>query len=341
MRNNIYKLGDVKDSLMSLRTNGVKRGEWVGLPTLSEYYSMKKGSTTYIYAGAHAGKSQFTWEISMNVAQYSGWKFAVYSPETGSPAEVFSELLWVYLRKPFLAFDEICATDEEVAKAIAFVEEHFFIIDSGLSSLTIEGFYTAVGELEESTGLKMDGCIIDPFTELTTDVMSGQREDLAIGNVLTKVRKYSAEHKVHTIISVHTKYIQSRIQDGISFIPKPTYNDIAGGQMWSRKGMMMISVWRCPFGVNDPNGVPYEANQVEISITKAKPKIVGRLGTVTMFYDKLSNRYYERNNDGSKQYAVGETHVDEPVAEQMAIPLPPPPDGNVEDAFAGEQLSIT
>ncbi len=59
-----------------------------------------------------------------------------------------------------------------------------------------------------------------------------------------------------------------------------------------------------------------------------------------MFYDKLSNRYYERNNDGSKQYAVGESPKAEPVAEQMAIPLPPPPDGSVEDAFAGQQLEI-
>lgn len=321
MRKTNFKLSDVKDDLYSLRTNGVKRGEWVGLPTLSEYYSMKRGSTTYIYAGAHAGKSQFTFEMIVNVAQYSGWKFAIYSPETGSPAEVFSELLWVYLRKPFLAFDEICATDEEVERAIEFIEEHFYIIDSGLDSLTIEGFYTAVERIEEEEGIKIDGAVVDPFTELTTDVMSGQREDLAIGAVLTKVRKHSSEKNIHTIISVHTKYIASRVQDGITYIPKPTYNDIAGGQMWSRKGMMMISVWRCPMGVTDSNGVPYEGNQVEITITKAKPKIVGKLGTVTLFYDRLSNRYYEQLNDGSKVFAHDDpTKQPEPRAgEQLTI----------------------
>ena len=71
MRKTNFKLSDVKDDLYNLRHNGVKRGEWVGLPTLSDYYSMKRGSTTYIYAGAHAGKSQFTWEMVMSVAQYS------------------------------------------------------------------------------------------------------------------------------------------------------------------------------------------------------------------------------------------------------------------------------
>ena len=340
MGNNIYKLDDVRGDLMTLRTQGVKRGEWVGLPTLSKHYSMKKGSTTYIYAGAHQGKSQFTYEMIVNVAQYSGWKFAVYAPETGSPAEVFSELIWVYLRKPFLAFDEICATDEEVAKAVDFIEKHFYIIDSGLSSLTIEGFYTAVSEIEEEMGVKMDGCVVDPFTELTTDVMSGQREDLAIGSVLTKVRKYSSEQNVHTIITVHTKFIQSRIQDGISFIPAPSFNDIAGGQMWSRKGMMMMSVWRCPVGVLGPDGVPYEPFQTQIEITKAKPKIVGLVGKVTIFYDKLANRYYEKNKDGSRLYAYDNNESVAVEPEQLAIPLPPPPDGSVEEAFAGQQLEI-
>ena len=321
MRKTNFKLSDVKDDLYNLRHNGVKRGEWVGLPTLSEYYSMKRGSTTYIYAGAHAGKSQFTWEMVMSVAQYSGWKFAIYSPETGSPAEVFSELLWVYLRKPFLVNDHLTATDEEVENAIEFIEKHFFIIDSGLGSLNIEGFYTAVDAIEEEEGIKIDGAVIDPFTELTTEVSNGQREDLAIGTVLTKVRKHSAEKDMHTIVSVHTKYIASRVQDGITYIPKPTYNDIAGGQMWSRKGMMMISVWRCPFGLTDANGVPYEANQVEVTITKAKPKIVGKLGTVTLYYDRLTNRYYEQLSDGSRVFAHDDpTKQPEPRAgEQLKI----------------------
>ena len=80
-------------------------------------------------------------------------------------------------------------------------------------------------------------------------------------------------------------------------------NDIAGGMQWSRKGMMVINVWRCPFGLEDANGVPYEPNQVEITVVKAKPKIVGKLGSVTLFYDKLSNRYYEIDSKGNKRFA--------------------------------------
>lgn len=303
MRNIIYKAEDVVDSLSTLRKEGVKKGAWTGFDSLFDKYSVKKGSTTYIYAGAHQGKSQFGFELMMNLSEYSGWKWAVYTPETGSPTEVFAELLWVYLRKPFLINDHLTATDEETEKAISFINDHFYIIDSGLQDLSVEGFYTAVDQIEADNFITIDGCMIDPFTEIKTDVASGVRDDIAIGQVLTKIRKHSAEKDYHTIVTVHTKHQQAKYKSGVPYVDKPTMNDIAGGMQWSRKGMMVVNVWRCPYGLEDGNGVPYEPNQVEITIVKAKPKIVGKLGTVTLYYDKMKNRYYEVDSRGEKQYA--------------------------------------
>ena len=303
MRNIIYKAEDVRDSLSTLRNEGVKKGAWTGFDSLFDKYSVKKGSTTYIYAGAHQGKSQFGFELMMNLSEYSGWKWAVYTPETGSPTEVFAELLWVYLRKPFLINDHLTATDEETEKAISFINDHFYIIDSGLQDLSVEGFFTAVDQIEAENFITIDGCMIDPFTEIKTDVASGVRDDIAIGQVLTKIRKHSAEKDYHTIVTVHTKHQQAKYKNGVPYVDKPTMNDIAGGMQWSRKGMMVVNVWRCPYGLEDGNGVPYEPNQVEITIVKAKPKIVGKLGTVTLYYDKMKNRYYELNSRGEKQYA--------------------------------------
>jgi hypothetical protein len=269
---------------------------------------MKKGSTTYIYAGAHQGKSQFGFELMVNLAQYSGWKWAVYTPETGSPTEVFAELLWVYLRKPFLVNDKVMATDEEKEEAMSFINEHFFLVDSGLQDLSIEGFYTAVETIEEDNFITIDGCMIDPFTEIRTDITSGVRDDIAIGQVLTKVRKHSAERNYHTIVTVHTKHQQAKYKNGIPYVDVPTMNDIAGGMQWSRKGMMVLNVWRCPYGLEDENGIPYEQNQVKITVVKAKPKIVGNLGSVTLFYDKMKNRYYEKDSQGKPQYAYPQSN---------------------------------
>ena len=308
MKQFIYKAEDVRDSLNTLRSEGVKKGAWTGFDSLFDKYSMKKGSTTYIYAGAHQGKSQFGFELMVNLAQYSGWKWAVYTPETGSPTEVFAELLWVYLRKPFLVNEHIMATDEEKEEAMSFINEHFYLVDSGLQDLSIEGFYTAVEQIEEDNFITIDGCMIDPFTEIRTDITSGVRDDIAIGQVLTKVRKHSAEKNYHTIVTVHTKHQQAKYKNGIPYVDIPTMNDIAGGMQWSRKGMMVLNVWRCPYGLEDENGVPYEQNQVKITVVKAKPKIVGKLGSVTLFYDKMKNRYYEKDSQGKPQYAYPQSN---------------------------------
>jgi hypothetical protein len=299
----VYTANELKGNLTSLRKEGIKKGAWTGFDSLFDKYSMKKGSTTYIYAGAHQGKSQFGFELMMNLAEYSGWKWAVYSPETGSPTEVFAELMWVYLRKPFLINDTVTATDEETEKALEFINQHFYIIDSGLQDLSIEGFYTAVEEIEQDHFIKIDGCFVDPFTEIKTDVSVGVRDDIAIGQILTRIRKHSSDKDYHTIVTVHTKHQQAKYKNGVPYVDKPTMNDIAGGMQWSRKGMMIINVWRCPFGLEDSNGIPYEPNQVEVTVVKAKPKIVGKLGKVTLFYDKLTNRYYEYNDQGKKQFA--------------------------------------
>ena len=303
MRNIIYTAEELRGSLTTLRNEGVKKGAWTGFDSLYDKYSVKRGSTTYIYAGAHQGKSQFAFELMMNLSQFSDWKWAVYSPETGSPTEVFAELLWVYLRKPFLINKKITATDEETEKAIDFINRHFFIIDSGLQDLSIEGYYTAVEQIESDYDIKIDGCLVDPFTEIKTDVSSGVRDDIAIGQILTKVRKHSADKNFHTIVTVHTKHQQAKYKNGVPYVDVPTMNDIAGGMQWSRKGMMVVNVWRCPFGLEDENGIPYEPNQVKITVVKAKPKIVGKLGSVTLYYDKLSNRYYEIDKNGNKRFA--------------------------------------
>lgn len=309
MKRAIFTAENVRDSILTIRNNGVKRGAYVGLPSLYKKYSMKLGSTTYIYAAPHQGKSQFTFELIINTAEFNGWRWALFTPETGSPADVFSELLWVYLRKPIMVNDKITATDEEVENGIEFINNHFYIIDGGLKDVTASSVLGYAEEIEQEFG-KIQGLLVDPYTEITNDTSAGIRDDIAIGKDLSKFRKYASDRNWHIIVTVHTKYIQAKYKDGISFIPKPTMSDIAGGQMWSRRGFMILNIWRCPFGLTDENGEPYEANQVEITIQKAKPKITGSLGVVTLFYDKLSNRYYEKDEFGKAVFAHQDIDID-------------------------------
>lgn len=304
----VYKLDDAKDGMFKLREGGDQRGHYLGFDNLDKNYTMKEGSFTILVAAPAMGKTQFSIEIMMNMAEYEGWKWVIASPEMGSPSEIFAELCWSYARKPFYKINgcEIMS-DKEASEAIDFVREHFIVIDAGADDMTIGGFYRELEEvMEEVDGIK--GCLIDPYTEFKTDLEQGVRDDVAIGKDITKIRKQSANLGVHTIVAVHTKYQQPQYKKNalgkrVAIIPEPTFNDIAGGQMWSKKGFMIVSLWRCPFGFEDENGNPYDANQVKVNVLKAKPKSAGVKGHCYLYYNVEMNRYYSKSYDGSKTYS--------------------------------------
>jgi len=298
-----YRLSDVRDEIFTLREEGSKRGAFAGFNSLHDYYSVKSNSYTIIFAAAHQGKSQFAYEVAMNLAEFEGYKIAVCSPETGSPKDVFAELCWIYARKPFLKNDKgVHVNDTEAEAAIRFVSEHFYVIDSGIDDFSVSQFYKEVRQIEEDDDVKINMCLIDPYTEFKTGVSEGVRDDVAIGEDLNMVRKMSSKGNYHTIVTVHTKNQMSKYHNGRQYTPEAGFQDIAGGMMWSRKGFMIINLWRCPEGMEDENGRPYDFNQVKVSIRKAKPKSAGKVGHCYLWYDPVANRYYEREIDETGYY---------------------------------------
>ena len=73
----IYRVDDVRDGIFQLRREGSQKGEWAGFRDLHEHYSIKEGSFTILFAAPAMGKSQFSIEVMMNMAEYKGWKWVV------------------------------------------------------------------------------------------------------------------------------------------------------------------------------------------------------------------------------------------------------------------------
>lgn len=304
----IHRIGDVKSQLVDLRENGLKKGLPTGFKKLYEHYSVKEGSTTYIIASPAVGKSSILYEILINLAQFEGWKIAIFSPEGGSPTDLYAEMLWAFLRVPFLKNDTVNASEKEVEAAYKFMEKHFYIIDAGLKDLNAESYYRAIQDIEKEDGVKINGCVIDPIVELNINP-DNKREDIALGSFLTRVRKFSSEHKIHTFIAIHTRQMQlvsKKNEDGsmMFYYPQPTFFDAAGGQMYGRKGYMIMSLWRPPKGLlNVEEDRLYAGNETVIEILKVKPKVMGRVGKVSIYYDGWSSRFYELDEFGEKQFS--------------------------------------
>ena len=294
----VHRISSVKANLDNLRVNGLKRGEHTGFEGLYEKYSVKEGSMTFIIAPPAVGKTSLLYEILLNLAEFSDYKIAIFSPEGGSPTDLYAEMLWAYLRKPYLMHElptVANATEKEVSRAFEFIEKHFYIIDSGLKDMTAEGFFRAVDDIETEDNIKINAIVIDPIVELNFNP-ENRRDDIALGSFLTRVRKFSSDKRIHTFIAIHTKNMQmltKKKEDGtmMLYYPQPTFFDTMGGMMWSRKGYMVMSLWRPPVELIDPDtDTNYLRNQTVIEILKVKPKIMGSCGKVSLYYDNMSSR---------------------------------------------------
>ena len=303
-----FDMSDCVANLRNMRDSGLLRGAWTGFAGLDAIYTVKRGSMTYLVASPHCGKSALINELVINLIEFSKFKVILYSPETGTPSDVFVELLWSYCKKPYIKNKKgYNCTDGEAELAINFLKENVVILDFGLQLPTIDMIYAQVARLKDE-GFDADLLIIDPAVEIQSSKSKGVREDIAVEELTNKIRRFSSHNDIHTLIAIHTKSMEKRkgttvAGEEIWYYPQPTMNDIAGGQTWARKGMMILTLWRPPKGFpKGDSGEFYEDNELVIEAVKARPKCAGSLGKCTLFYDKFANRFQEEI-DRQKWYA--------------------------------------
>ena len=308
----IKKYEDVKDQVDSLYDTGFIKGETVGFSELDSLISFKKGATTYIYGTPASGKSEFWWECLINLSKTKGWKHLIFSPETGTPAEIFAEIIHKWSGKPFLDLDGNKISKMTKAESLRYgleVSQYFYIMDLGVKDITLDDFHEAV----EKYDVKFDTVTTDPFNEVKHD-LNGEQRDMYMARVLGKIRMFAREYNYHHTIIMHiAREAGAKITDeetGIRFYPPADPRYIDGGETSFRKGEQMICVWRPPYGVAK-DGIPYQANEVKIIVQKTKPKGIGKVGEATLFFDTWKNCYYEELG-GIRSYAGKYTIFEKP-----------------------------
>lgn len=284
----ITKYNSIEKELTEMREVGHPSGDLTGFKTLDELYSIKQGSFTFVLAPPHHGKSEFCFELVFNQAEKYGKRSLIYSPETGSVADIYAEFIHKYTGKPFYKSIPGSVDDKEYYKAINYIDQMFSIVDSD------ERAYS----FQELTKIVTDEQIIlcDPYNEMIHDMTKyGARQDLYIEDLAGQIRRYCKKSKKHCIMTLHPAS-QQKVYDkknNISYFPMPTAREAAGGQALFRKAMTWINMWRPDQRVFIDGMPPYE-NEVHISIEKAKPKGVAHRGQMSLYFDWKKNRYYEK-----------------------------------------------
>lgn len=307
----MYKrLEDVHQGLNSLRENGRARGYTVGWDWDIFPYTVILGSTTYIAAAPATGKTEFIKEIMINLSCLHGLNHVIFSPETGSVADIFAELCHSYVGKEYIE-SNWSMNEQERMSAEYFVNEHFIIVDPIDKDLTADMFYKLIDEIENDTGKKIHTTLIDPWNELTEEFKPEDlgREDKFLSRMLGFVRKDARKNKRHHFILTHVRDQGLVTEGGISYYPPPQAREFAGGQTWFRKGNTMLIPWRPPFGLSDRDNNAYGENETRVRIAKTKPKGTSKNGNYVLNLDTKKYQYYFMDEYGKRIYAERGSHL--------------------------------
>lgn len=280
---------DLSEQLTNYHKHGLPRGDSTGWKTIDEHYTVLRGQWTLITGIPGHGKSEFLDALMVNLA-LGDWCFAVFSPENFPHEMHVAKLLEKILKKPFGHGPNERITSDEMAGAVAWMDSHFRFIkpraDLQVPNIrtVIEAGARWINEHDQSSGkVQKYGIIVDPWNELEHKRPSNQTETEYISETLSYVRQFAREFNVHPFIVAHPRIIH-KDKDGKR--PVPTPYDISGSANWYNKADNIITVWR------DTNPET-QTQDVQVHIQKIRFRNVGKIGLVTLKYDRSTGRYFE------------------------------------------------
>ena len=295
-----FRLQDKSKELRVFADEGLGDLKSTGIASLEPYYKIKKGYPLFIAGNPGAGKTEFTFEILINLSKMYGWKHFVYCGEGGNVEHIFHELCHKYLKKPFKFADE-----KEKIVAEYFINEHFIIANHD-KEFSIDEFYDLAKKIEMELGIVFDTTTFDPFNDIRDDLSNfGGREDKYLAHALKVCRNSSKMNNRLDILVNHVADVQPKNdpKSGKSYLPPALPTQWAGGRTWWRRAFTMILIYKPYPWIEDENGKMPEENEGHVIIQKSKPKGVGKKGTAKIFWDWKRNGYYSYADNGQLYYS--------------------------------------
>lgn len=288
----------VKEKLNKRYKEGRPKGYNIGFESIRKLYKVVLGYMTFLYGSPACGKTQFLFELLVNLSRFYGMKHAIFSPETGSADEIFEELVQIAAKGDFNNDRGKQMSEEDRDKWEAFIESHFIVIDPEELDvdLKVKDLLDYIGLLERKWNTKIHTITIDPWNDLNHDEMD--MRDTYTEKQLKICRRHAKRNNQHIFICVHTRGQKPITRNGETYYPIPTAREISGGEAWFRRGFMMLAFWRPNFYKQSSQtikvfGRELRTNSTIIQIQKVKPKGVGSLGEVELFYDSTAHCYYD------------------------------------------------
>jgi twinkle protein len=274
----LQSVSDFIDETIALYRDGRQRGHSTGWPSVDELMTIRAGELTVVTGIPNSGKSEFIDALMVNLAKRYGWRFAVCSFEN-PPAEHIAKLAEKHVGVPFWDGPMLRMTERELTGAIEWVDDRFKLIRADADSPTIELILEAARGAVLRHGVR--GLVIDPYNEIEHRRPSNMTETEYVSQTLGRVKRFAQAHGVHVWFVAHPAKLQR--ENGKS-LAAPTLYDISGSANWANKADIGVVVHR------DPS---QDATRTDLYVRKVRFKSVGKIGVVSLRYDRATGRYAE------------------------------------------------
>jgi len=267
----------LSDELDDLYENGDTPGVFPGWESLRQYYTIRPGEITVITGIPAHGKSSFLTNMLVKVAAYEEWKFALYSPENRPARRYASQIMQMFIDKPFRAGYPVRMSKEDYLLGKEFVLDSFKFIEPEDTELSIEGIIMRATLLVLEHGIK--GLVIDPWNEVDHSRPPGMNETEYISRCLSRLRHFARKYAVHVWLVAHPTKMQKQL-DGT--YPVPTPYDIAGSGHFRNKADICMCIYR-----------NFAEDKVDVHIQKVRFQEVGKIGSTELRYIPSTTSFKE------------------------------------------------
>lgn len=279
-----HSVREFAENMHKLYAYGMPKGERTGWYSVDEHYTVMPGEWTLVTGVPGHGKSEWLDALTLNLAENSGWRFAVFSPENQPTEYHLSKLAEKYLNKPFGDGPNPRMSATELDRTLTFLEQHYTFLLPEYP--TVESLLERLRIIVLRKGIK--GIVLDPWNEIDHERPSHQTETEYISKALSKLRAFTRAHGVHLWIVAHPTKLQ---KDAKGVYPVPTPYDVAGSAHWRNKADNCIAVWR---------DVAVRTDLVDVHVQKVRKKAVGRVGKVSLRWCHITGRYIEHSGQFAK-----------------------------------------
>ena len=266
----IYTCRDIYKDIKDLYDGKTQKQYDTGFMNLDPYLKIVKPSFLLATGTPNSGKSSFIMQLCLNLSVKHNFSWCVYSPESSLSRNI-ARLVEKYCEAPFDSMFENRLSEDQLNKALAFINDHFYFLDKKDDSPSIKWLLEKADICREEFGI--DGLITDPYNEINPE-RANIREDEHISILISDIKRWNRQHNMITMMVAHpTK--QTRNADG-QFVVNSLY-DCSGSSHWNNKCDQGIIVTR-----------DYENESTDIRIAKIRElDVQGKIGQITV---KWSNQ---------------------------------------------------